>query len=76
MAKTTHKIDILMTSLSDGARKGYIRSWKRWMSFCEGQQVPVWLDSREEGWGEALMDFIWSEHDVLGPRTEGIDHSE
>ena len=40
-AKTTRKIEVLMQSISSGARVGYKRSWKHWMSFCRGQNQPV-----------------------------------
>ena len=71
-AKTTRKIKILMQSLSAGTRVGYKRSWGHWLSFCRGQNQPVRLDSREESWDENLMNFILSEHDVLGLRDSTI----
>ena len=54
-AKTTHKIDILTESLIDGTRRGYRRSWWRWMSFCRGHNLSVWMGSKEGRWGENLM---------------------
>ena len=71
-AKTTHKIEILTQSLSEGARAGYRGSWKHWGNFCRGQAHPCWLDSREERWGGDLMKFILSEHDVLGLKASTI----
>ena len=41
-------------------------------NFCRGQNQSVWLDSREEGWGGNLMNFILSERDVLGLRASTI----
>ena len=64
-AKTTHKIEILTKSLSEGTRVGYRRSWKRRVNFCRGKGHPVWLGSREESWDWNLMNFILSETDVL-----------
>ena len=71
-AVTTHKMEILMQSVSAATQVGYRRSWKQWASFCRGQNHSVWLDSREEGWDENLMNFIASEHDVLGLRASTI----
>ena len=34
--------------------------------FFHGQCVPVWLDIRDEGRGEVLVNFILTERDVLG----------
>ena len=71
-AKTTRKIELLMGSLSKGTQAGYRRSWRHWMAFCRGQAQTVWIDSREEWWGETLMNFILIEHDVLGLRASTI----
>ena len=55
--------------ISAGAKVGYERSWKHRMGFRKGQGHPVWLDIRDESWGGNLMNFILSEHDVLGLRA-------
>ena len=34
-ANATHEIEILMSSVSGGTRKGYRRSWKHWLMFCQ-----------------------------------------
>ena len=47
-------------------RQGYIRSWKHWAPFCQGKGASAWMTGKEEGRGEASMQFILSEHDVLG----------
>ena len=71
-AKTTHKIEILTKSLSDGTRAVYRRSWKRWVLFFRGQCRPAWLDSREERLDEHVANFILSERDVLGLKASAI----
>ena len=70
--KTTRKIEILMNSLSSGARTGYRRSWKQRVCLCRGRNQPVWIDSREERRGETLMKFILSGHYVLGLKASTI----
>ena len=40
--------------------------------FCRGQELPIWLDSREECWGGNLMNSILIEHDVLGLKPATI----
>ena len=71
-AKVSHKLDILMSSVSRGAQLGYKISWKHWIMFRKGQEIPMWLDRREDGRGECLVNFILSEHDVLGLKPDTI----
>ena len=71
-AVTTHKMEVMMQSISAATQVGYRRSWRQWMSFCRGQNHSIWLGSREEGWGGNLVNFILSEHDVLGLRSSTI----
>ena len=58
-AITTHKMEVLMESISDPTKVGYQRSWTQWVNFCKGRNQSVWLGSREEGWGGNLMNSIW-----------------
>ena len=71
-AKTTHKIEISTKSLSDGTRAGHRGSWIQWAHFLHGQGQPGRLGSREESWGEHLMNFILGEHGVLGLKAATI----
>ena len=71
-AVTTRKMEVLMQSISAATKVGYRRSWKHRVSFCKGRNQAVWLDSRDEGWGGNLMNFILSEHDVLWLRASTI----
>lgn len=40
--------------------------------FCQWQLFAAWLDSKEEGRGEASMNFILTERDVLGEKASAI----
>ena len=71
-AITTRKMEVLMQSISTGTKTGYTRSWSQWGNFCRGKNQSVWLDSREEGCGGNLLNFILSERDVLGLRASTI----
>ena len=50
-AVTTHKMEVLMQSISAATKVGYQRSWEQWVNFCNGKNQAAWMDSREEGWG-------------------------
>ena len=42
------------------------------MSFRQGQRVTAWVDSKEEGRGEVLANFILGEHDFLGLEASAL----
>lgn len=47
-AKTTRKIDISTNSLIVVTRASYRRSYRRRPTFCEGQDLPAWMNSQED----------------------------
>ena len=57
-SKATRKVDILMGSASEGARKGYLRRCGHLISFFQWRQVSIWIDSRVGIWGGGVMNFI------------------
>ena len=65
-AKAARKLGILLSSRSRGARKGYLVSFGRCVSPCQGQGVPAWLGSKAVGRGGVSANFILSERDALG----------
>ena len=59
------KLEALFAGLSTNARTRYLRGWEQWCHFCSTRGLSPWIDTKEENWGEEILDFIMYEGRVL-----------
>ena len=60
------KLNALMSGMSIGTCKSYMRGWKHWVQYCALRGLEPWVNVEGIGWGETILDFIMFENAVLG----------
>ena len=64
------KFHLLTSGIVDKPRARYLTCWRRWSQFASCMGKSPWIKSFEQGWDDALLDFLVRQRKILG-----IQHS-